>query len=46
MSDDEVKTAGSNGPNPEMDETKLKGWLNTGDFDGAFQSAGIPSAID
>jgi hypothetical protein len=41
-----VKEAGSNGPNPEMDETKLKGWLNTGDFDGAFQSAGIPSAID
>ena len=46
MNDPEVKNAGSNGHNPEIDETKLKGWLNQGDFDGAFQGNGIPSAID
>ncbi len=42
----EVKTAGSNGNDPEMDEKKLKGWLGAGDFDGVFQSSGVPSAIE
>jgi len=42
----EVKTASSNGHNTEMDESKLKGWLNAGDFDGAFQGTSIPSAIE
>lgn len=42
----EVKTAGSNGHDPEIDEKKLKGWLGAGDFDGVFQSSGVPSAIE
>ena len=42
----EVKTAGSNGHNPEFDEKKLTGFLNAGDFEGAFQGNQIPSAID
>ena len=40
------KTVQGNGHDPEMDDTKLKSWLNSGDFDGAFQGNGIPSAID
>jgi len=42
----EVKTVGSNGHNPEIDEAKLKSWLNDGDFDGAFQGNQIPSVIE
>ena len=42
----EVKTVGSNGHNTEFDEKKLTGFLNAGDFEGAFQGNQIPSAID
>jgi hypothetical protein len=45
MEDKEVKVAG-NGHDPEVDENKLKGWLNTGDFDDTFKGNAIPSAID
>jgi len=39
----------SNGHDPEVSEAelkKLKGFLNAGDFEGAFQSSGVPSAIE
>ena len=44
MMDD--KTIQGNGHDTELDEKKLVGWLEHGDFDGAFQGNGIPSAID